>query len=69
LKKGAALSPHQVEGVVSLHVLRGRARVSAEGAVVDLSSGGLVVLDQDVTHTAEALADCALLVTVAMQHR
>lgn len=66
LRRGAALGAHQVEGVVSLQVLRGRARVSAEGKLVDLSSGGLLILDQEVTHTAEALADCALLVTVAM---
>lgn len=66
LGKGAALSPHQVEGVVSIHALRGRARVSAQGSVVALPAGGLVVLDREVVHSVEALADCALLVTVAM---
>jgi quercetin dioxygenase-like cupin family protein len=66
LRRGAALGAHQVDGVVSLQVLRGRARVSAGGAIVDVSRGGLLVLDQGVTHTAEALVDCALLVTVAM---
>jgi quercetin dioxygenase-like cupin family protein len=65
LRKGAALSPHQVDGIVSLHVLRGRLRVSAEG-VMDLASGGLLVLDKEVAHTAEALSDSSLLVTVAM---
>jgi quercetin dioxygenase-like cupin family protein len=68
LGKGARLSPHQVEGVVSIHVLRGRARVSAEGATVELSPGGLVVLGQEVVHTAEAATHCALLVSVALQH-
>jgi len=66
LRRGAALGAHQVDGVVSIQVLRGRARVSAEGRTVDLPRGALLVLDQEVTHTAEALADCALLVTVAM---
>ena len=66
LRRGAALGAHQVDGVVSLQVLRGRTRVAAEGKTVDLSRGDLLVLDQDVTHTAEALVDCALLVTVAM---
>ena len=66
LRRGAALGAHQVDGVVSVQVLRGRARVSAEGQIGDVSRGGLLVLDQDVTHTAEALVDCALLVTVAM---
>jgi quercetin dioxygenase-like cupin family protein len=66
MTKGAMLSPHQVEGALSIHLLRGRARVSAAGAVADLSSGGLLVLDREVAHAAEALADCALLVTVAL---
>ncbi len=66
LRRGAALGAHQVDGVVSVQVLRGRARISVEGRIVDLSRGELLVLDQAVTHTAEALVDCALLVTVAM---
>ncbi len=66
LRKGARLSPHQAEGVLSIHVLRGRARVSAEGSGTDLAAGGLLVLQEEVPHTAEALSDCGLLITVAM---
>ncbi len=66
MRRGAVLGAHQVGGVVSIHVVRGRARVSAAGANTELASGGLLVLQEEVTHTAEALADCALLVTVAM---
>ncbi len=66
MRKGNALRAHQVEGVVSVQVLRGRARVSAEGEGIELATNGLVVLQEEVAHTAEALSDCALLVTVAM---
>jgi quercetin dioxygenase-like cupin family protein len=66
MRRGAVLGAHQVGGVVSIHVLRGRARVSVAGTNTELPSGGLLVLQEEVTHTAEALADCALLVTVAM---
>ena len=66
MRKGAVLGAHQVEGAVNIHILRGRARVSAAGASTDLASGGLLVLQEEVPHTAEALSDCALLVTVAM---
>ena len=66
MQSGSRLGAHQVEGVVSVQVVRGRARVSAEGASTDLASGGLLVLQEEVPHTVEALADCALLVTVAM---
>jgi quercetin dioxygenase-like cupin family protein len=66
MTKGTMLKAHQVEGVISLHVLRGRARVSAEGGSSDLAPGGLLVLQEEVSHTVEARTDCSLLVTVAM---
>ncbi|HYM16475.1 MAG TPA: cupin domain-containing protein [Dehalococcoidia bacterium] len=66
LRKGAVLSAHRVEGDVTIHVLRGRARVTAQGRASVLASGALLVLRSGVPHAAEALADCALLVTVAM---
>jgi quercetin dioxygenase-like cupin family protein len=66
LKKGVALQPHQVDGAVSVHVLRGRARMSAAGNDIDLGAGGLVVLQEEVPHATQALSDCTLLITVAM---
>jgi len=66
LRKGVELSPHSVEGSVSIHVLSGRARVFNDGAGTTVASGGLLVLGPDVTHSAEALANCVLLITVAM---
>lgn len=67
LRRGVSLQAHQVEGEVSIHVLRGRARVSAAAMDSELAAGGVVVLQQEVAHTATALADCTLLVTVAMR--
>ncbi len=66
MRNGSRLGAHQVEGVVSVQVMRGRARVSAGGASIDVAANGLLVLQEEVSHTLEALADCALLVTVAM---
>ncbi len=66
LRKGAALSPHQVEGEISIHAVRGRVRVSAHGGVATLGAGGVLVLARGVTHSAQALSDCVLLITVAM---
>jgi hypothetical protein len=51
---------------VSIHVLRRRARISAAGDAVQLSAGGLAVLQEEVAHSAAALSDCTLLITVAM---
>jgi quercetin dioxygenase-like cupin family protein len=66
MRRGALLSAHQVEGVVSLHALRGRALVSAEGQNIELSPGEVLMLQEEVPHAAKAISDCALLVTVAM---
>ncbi len=71
LRKGVALQRHQVEGAVSVQVLRGRARVGVDGPSTapyseDLASGRLLVLQEGAPHTAEALSDCTLLITFAM---
>jgi quercetin dioxygenase-like cupin family protein len=66
LRKGVELTAHRVEGSVSIHVLSGRARFSLDGVDTTVASGGLLVLGPDVTHGAQALANCALLITVAM---
>lgn len=66
LNKGVTLQAHQIEGTVSVHVLRGRARIAAAGGPIDLAAGGLAVIQQEVTHAVIATTDCALLITVAM---
>jgi quercetin dioxygenase-like cupin family protein len=66
LRKGVELTSHRVEGGVSIHVLSGRASFSLDGADSTVASGGLLVLGPGVTHSAEALSNCVLLITVAM---
>lgn len=66
MQRGSRLGAHQVDGVVNIQMVRGRARVSAQGEGTDLELGGLLVLQEEVTHTVEAITDCALLVTVSM---
>lgn len=71
LRKGAVLQRHQVEGAVSVQVLRGRARVAVAGPSTpthteELELGQLFVLQAGAPHTAEALSDCTLLITFAM---
>lgn len=67
LRKGTPLQAHQVAGAVSLHVQRGRLRVTTSGEAMDLGPGELVVLEAGVSHAATALRDCAILITMAMQ--
>lgn len=68
LRKGAALSPHQFAGVMSIQVLRGRAQVTAVELTTELRAGSVAVFEEEVVHAAIALTDCALLVTTAMSN-
>jgi quercetin dioxygenase-like cupin family protein len=66
LRKGVSLGAHHAEGAVSIHALRGRVRVTAATYEVVLETGDLAVLQEEVTHSADALTDCTLLITVGM---
>jgi quercetin dioxygenase-like cupin family protein len=67
LKKGTVLHPpQQAEGAISMQVRRGRLRVTANSGAVDIGPGELVVFDEEVAHSAQALSDCVVLITTAM---
>lgn len=51
-----------------MQVLRGRLRVMATDGEVWIERGELVALDAGVAHAAEAMSDCVMLITMAMQH-
>ncbi|TAK66337.1 MAG: hypothetical protein EPO22_03885 [Dehalococcoidia bacterium] len=67
LKKGTVLHPpQQAEGAISMQMRRGRMRVTTSSGAVDIGPGELVVFDQEVSHSAQALSDCVVLITAAM---
>jgi len=66
LRRGVALEEHHVAGPVTIQVLHGTFRLSTDRGDTDVHVGELVVLDTGIPHTAHALEDCALLLTVAM---
>lgn len=66
LRRDAALEEHQIEGPVSIHTLRGRVRVVTPEGKIELGPGEIAALDAGVAHSAQALEDCTLLITVAM---
>ena len=67
LRRGTPLQAHQVAGAISLHVRRGRLRLTTAEGVLDLGAGELVVLDAGVAHAATAIGDCVMLITMAIQ--
>lgn len=67
LRAGGELSEHENPGEALLHVLRGRVRFSAGGAVRDLSADEHLVIPQQ-RHGLLALEDAAVLLTVVKAH-
>jgi len=67
LRKGTVLHPpQQAEGAISMLMRRGRMRVITGGGAIDIGPGELVVFDEEVAHSAQALSDCVVLITTAM---
>jgi quercetin dioxygenase-like cupin family protein len=64
LSQGARLSEHENPGEATVHVLRGRVRLSAGEASWEARTGDLLVVP-DSRHSLEALEDSAILLTVA----
>jgi len=67
LAAGQLLEEHENPGEATVHVLHGRVRLAAGEESWDGSSGDLLIVP-DSRHSLEALADAAVLLTVA-KHR
>jgi quercetin dioxygenase-like cupin family protein len=66
LNKGIELTTHEVEGPMSVQVLRGRVRFDSEAGSLEAKQGGIVSFDAGVRHSAHALADSTLLITASI---
>lgn len=64
LLDGRQLSEHENPGEATVHVLRGRVRLAAGDVSWEGSAGDLLVVP-DAPHSLTALADAAVLLTVA----
>lgn len=65
LRKGETLAEHQTVARITVQVLTGALRLRLPGGIENLSAGQLLVLDRELTHNVEALADSAFLLTLA----
>jgi quercetin dioxygenase-like cupin family protein len=67
LRKGSALGAHQVEGELSIHVLRGALGIRGGGSDLRVPKGGIAVMHAGVRHDARALRDTVILLTTSMR--
>jgi quercetin dioxygenase-like cupin family protein len=63
MRKGAAMRKHHVDGPATIHVLRGRARITTPRGRIDLTAGRVLALGAAVEHAHQALSDCVVLLT------
>jgi quercetin dioxygenase-like cupin family protein len=58
------LPPHRATGVVNMHILRGRLKITVEKQVHELGSGQMLVLACGVEHAVAAEEESEMLLTV-----
>lgn len=65
LQAGARLEEHRAPGRISIHTVQGHVRVRVEEQLVDLPSGHMLTLEQNIAHDVEAPEESAFLLTIA----
>ena len=63
--KGGRIPEHQTAGRITIQTFVGHVRAHAAGRVFDMPAGRVLALDQAVRHELEALADSAVVLTMA----
>ncbi len=78
MEDGAHMKEHHADGSISVHVLKGQLRMTAEGQTYELGVGNLLSLAASIKHDVVSVGDSAFLLTIswpsteelaAMKHR
>ncbi len=64
MEAGDTLSAHSAPGVVSIHVLRGRAIISSGDRTFDLTEGEMLLFQPAIVHDLRAVEQTVILLTV-----
>jgi quercetin dioxygenase-like cupin family protein len=65
MERGAGIKEHHADGTISVQVLKGSIRFTAEGIARDLCPGNILTLGASIKHEVEALEESALLLTIS----
>jgi quercetin dioxygenase-like cupin family protein len=65
LRAGTQWAEHHAAGSISVQTISGHILIRAAGRTFDLPEGQLLALERDVPHDVEALAESAILLTIA----
>jgi len=67
-ERGGSLPAHSAKGIVTVHVLQGRLRMTTAEQVHDLPGGSMLVMAAGVKHDLEAIEATRMLLTVSLEH-
>ena len=65
MKAGGRLEKHRTEEQISIQTLDGRIRLITAERSVELTASQMLLLEHDISHDVEGLADSAFLLTIA----
>lgn len=65
MEKGSILKEHHADGTISVQVLKGSIRFSAQDDAHTLEANSIVTLGASIKHQVEALEESAFLLTIA----
>ncbi len=65
MEKGSVLKEHHADGTISVQVLKGSIRFTAQGDAHTLQTNSLMALGASIKHEVEALEESAFLLTIA----
>ncbi len=64
LHKDAEMTKHTADGIISIQVLKGKISFTTEGRTVELGSGQMLALHENVPHSVLALEESIFLLTL-----
>ena len=65
MKPSTRMQEHHSGATVSVHALSGHVRLHLGEQTFDLPAGHVLVLERDIPHDVEAIAESAVLITIA----
>ena len=65
LKARSRIPEHHTEGQISIQTVVGHIQVRAQGRTFELRAGGVLALDQGLSHDVVAVEESAFLLTIA----
>ena len=65
MDKGSILKEHHADGTISVQVLKGLIRFTAQGEAQSLQVNSVLTLGASIKHAVEALEESAFLLTIA----